>query len=199
MQCSRLTPHASRLTPHASRQKYSRSLAFTLSELLIALGIIGLIATFTIPKVLHSIDEARDEAILKAEISAIHSVLYAAWLDGSFTNQTDVLRSGLNVAYFCEPDNVAGPCNNARWSVSSPVTNVARIITHQGAVIWPIWWESGRYEILIKPSQVIVTDTNFDDEWAFRTHCMQLYFNASNEVVPGNENFLDARPGTLIP
>jgi prepilin-type N-terminal cleavage/methylation domain-containing protein len=49
---SRLTPHASRLTPHASRKKYSVNKAFTLAETLIALGILGLIATFTIPKVM---------------------------------------------------------------------------------------------------------------------------------------------------
>ena len=44
--------------PYLKPYRHSKSLAFTVSELLIALGILGLIATFTVPKVLHSIDEA---------------------------------------------------------------------------------------------------------------------------------------------
>lgn len=52
--------------------------AFTLAELLIALSILGVIATFTIPKVLGSQSDSRNKAIVK-EAAATVSEMYQAY------------------------------------------------------------------------------------------------------------------------
>lgn len=54
-----------------------RSPAFTLSELLIALAILGIIAIFTIPKVLQSQRDGRNKAITKEMIAAVSGAYQA--------------------------------------------------------------------------------------------------------------------------
>lgn len=68
--------------PSFMRKKSSRS-AFTLSELLISLAILGLIATFTIPKVLVAVSDQKQQAALKESISALNSVLYEGVTSGT--------------------------------------------------------------------------------------------------------------------
>jgi prepilin-type N-terminal cleavage/methylation domain-containing protein len=82
MQC--LKPQASSLKPQASslKVKYNKSIAFTLTELLITLGIIGLIATFTIPSVIKNIDEAQNNAKAKETISILSQLTAEAMMSG---------------------------------------------------------------------------------------------------------------------
>lgn len=49
---------------------HNRQHAFTLAELLIALGILGVIATFTIPKILTAQQDAKKWAIFKEDVAA---------------------------------------------------------------------------------------------------------------------------------
>lgn len=49
--------------------------AFTLAELLIALGILGVIATFTIPKVLQSQTDARFKVSAKEAVGVVSTAL----------------------------------------------------------------------------------------------------------------------------
>lgn len=62
-----------------SNMRYYRAVAFTLAELLIALAILGVIATFTIPKVLVSSNNSKFNAIGK-ETAAMVSGAYQAYL-----------------------------------------------------------------------------------------------------------------------
>lgn len=66
-----------------------RNTAFTLAELLIALTILGVIATFTIPKVLSSSADGRYNAIAK-EAAAMISGAYQVYVNerGASTNMT---------------------------------------------------------------------------------------------------------------
>jgi len=48
---------------------------FTLAELLIALAVLGIIAAFTIPKVLTSQQSNKDSAILKETVSALEDII----------------------------------------------------------------------------------------------------------------------------
>jgi type II secretory pathway pseudopilin PulG len=99
------------LTPHASRKKVSRSLAFTISELLIALGIIGLIATFTVPKVLHSIDEASYRTALKQAESVIQTIGAEAYSQGYKGKRIDYYRDKVNAVKICtDPNGVTQGC-----------------------------------------------------------------------------------------
>jgi prepilin-type N-terminal cleavage/methylation domain-containing protein len=89
--------------------KYPARPAFTLAELLIALAILGVIATFTIPKVLQSQQDGKYKAIAK-EAGAAFTAAYSAYqLNGSasantsaadispYLNYVRVATSGLSV------------------------------------------------------------------------------------------------------
>jgi prepilin-type N-terminal cleavage/methylation domain-containing protein len=67
---------------------------FTLSELLIALAILGVIATFTIPKVLQSQADSKNRAIVK-EAAAIISGAYDAYKQNNSTVSTNFRPSNL--------------------------------------------------------------------------------------------------------
>lgn len=57
---------------------------FTLAELLISLAILGVIATFTIPKVLNSIQSGEKKAIFRETIAATSNIFYNGIRDGEF-------------------------------------------------------------------------------------------------------------------
>jgi len=62
--------------------------AFTLAELLIALAILGVIATFTIPKVLFAHESAKDNAIAKEAIAMISGAYSQYQVDATATSAT---------------------------------------------------------------------------------------------------------------
>ena len=112
MQCptshvSRLTSHVSRLTSHVSRAKVYRKKGFSLAELLVVVGILGLIATFTVPTIIRNIEQAHEKAVAKETVATLHSALYALWQTSQLsTNPNDLanaLASNLNVARHCIP------------------------------------------------------------------------------------------------
>jgi prepilin-type N-terminal cleavage/methylation domain-containing protein len=71
-----------------------RSLSgFTLAELLIALAILGVIATFTIPKVLQSQQNGQKIAIFKETIAAIQQAQDKEQLEGGVTPTTDDMNA----------------------------------------------------------------------------------------------------------
>lgn len=55
---------------------------FTLAELLIALLILGALATFTIPKLLNGQQDSRRKAIFRETITSIAAVYYQGYLTG---------------------------------------------------------------------------------------------------------------------
>lgn len=61
---------------------------FTLSELLIALAILGILATFTIPKVLQSQSDSSYNSRAKEAIAALSQALEAKRADGTLTTST---------------------------------------------------------------------------------------------------------------
>ena len=65
-----------------------RSSGFTLTELLIALGILGVIATFTIPKILSAQSSAQDIAATKEAAAMVAGALQAYQARGSVTTST---------------------------------------------------------------------------------------------------------------
>lgn len=80
------------LTSHVSRIKYSISKAFTVTEMLIALAILGLIAAFTVPKVIGQIDLSIKKAIYK-DVVKIVSGSYQAFLADQAPRQPSFVHS----------------------------------------------------------------------------------------------------------
>ncbi|WP_303674242.1 type II secretion system protein [Vampirovibrio chlorellavorus] len=66
------------------------SFGFTLAELLISLAILGLIATFTIPKVLSSTQNSANVAKVKEAAATLAAAYQQAKLDGSINSNSDV-------------------------------------------------------------------------------------------------------------
>jgi prepilin-type N-terminal cleavage/methylation domain-containing protein len=76
---------------------------FTLSELLIALGLLGLISVFTVPKVLQSSQQSAIRANLKEAMAAFNEATFQGVLNGR-------IRSGYNASYVLGQLNAAKLC-----------------------------------------------------------------------------------------
>ncbi len=92
-----------------------RTLGFTLAELLSALAILGVIATFTIPKVLNASQSSQNKSIAKEAATTIVAAYNAYVLNNSVTSITKIadFTSYINYIRFDESgttlvDNVYG-------------------------------------------------------------------------------------------
>lgn len=79
--------------------------AFTLSEVLITLGIIGVISAITIPSLLTKVRYVRDSASLKEDFSILKQMMLSANDDGAMgeivvDNNMDEMKNGL-IRIFC--------------------------------------------------------------------------------------------------
>ena len=85
---------------------------FTLSELLIALGILGVIATFTIPKILNSQANSQKTAVFKEAIATVVDINYSGSLQGEITcpNRRDYFLDRINAIQICNTDSEAQGC-----------------------------------------------------------------------------------------
>lgn len=113
---------------------------FTLAELLIAVAILGEIATFTIPKIINAQQSGQKKAIFKETFSSISALAYQGMISGSVTNGTtfwSYLKSNLNAIKYCEDASAEG-C----WSGSSDepdnTPTAAGVRLHTGALLTDI-------------------------------------------------------------
>ena len=80
-------------------QHKPQKLGFTLSELLVSLGVLGLIAGLTVPSIVASVDRSKNRAILKEDFQALSSIVQAGVLNGDFDSLTSwdiVNQNGIN-------------------------------------------------------------------------------------------------------
>ena len=61
---------------------------FTLSELLVSLGVLGLIAGLTVPSIVVSVDKSKNRSILKEAFQIVSTITNAGVLNGDFDNIT---------------------------------------------------------------------------------------------------------------
>jgi prepilin-type N-terminal cleavage/methylation domain-containing protein len=126
----------------SSLTKFQRLSGFTLAEVLIALAILGEIATFTIPKILSSQQNQRYNAAAKEAIAAI-SAAYQLYIynGGSITSSMhakDIIAPYLNyVSIDTVTDIDASPTSgSASYSCgTNPDNNCYRL--HSGALLRP--------------------------------------------------------------
>ena len=101
--------------------------AFTLAETLITLGIIGIVATITIPGLITKFKDARDSTLLKEDYSILQQMMESANEDGATTpiptgNNIDEMKNWFNT-YIAPYVKTAHICyyeagcwtNDAKW------------------------------------------------------------------------------------
>jgi len=118
---------------HASR-------GFTLAELLIALMILGVIATFTIPKILTSQQDSKRLAIFKEVFAAADGVIYQNYMQGRIqlggTTNASYLLSGLNAVKVCSSNAQSEGCwTQALDGNLSSEAGEPGLLLHNGATI----------------------------------------------------------------
>jgi prepilin-type N-terminal cleavage/methylation domain-containing protein len=115
---------------------------FTLAELLVALVIFGLAATFTIPKVLTAVDGAQDKARLKTIVSAISEVVYILSRDTYHRTKANLVRDDLhaklNAGVFC----------NSNASSNTQCAPINPGYVHGSSYDWPDGFTMGGAKIL---------------------------------------------------
>jgi prepilin-type N-terminal cleavage/methylation domain-containing protein len=112
---------------------YSKQVGFTLAEVLIVMAILGVIATFTVPKVLYSSNQASWNAKAKEAAAAISEAYTVYRMEkgvSANTSTTDIL------AYINSVGPYTGTINEVPGYASLPCTGVNTCIQlHNGAVI----------------------------------------------------------------
>ncbi len=116
------------------RFRCKRALGFTLAELLSALAILGVIATFTIPKVLQGQQDQRRISIFKETIASVHQVLYNDWIltGGEMsTHDRALMFANLNYIKQCPGGAAADGCHSDFGAAGIDPA----VIIHNGAVV----------------------------------------------------------------
>lgn len=112
--------------------------AFTLAELLIALAILGVIATFTIPKILSAQQAEKRKSIFRETYAALSQTLYEGIkLKGQVTDTSSYwiyLQSNLNAVKYCTNASTEGCWPGASDNVNNTPSRRG-ILLHNGAMI----------------------------------------------------------------
>ena len=158
--------------PQATSHKpQAFKLGFTLSELLVSLAVLGLIAGLTVPSIVVSVEKAKTKALLKESLQAISQIVQAGVLNGDFDNMTnfdvtsptspfvDYFTTKLN-AKNCPKDTLTPPCDISleNLSPSSGYSNhSARWILSNGVQIfrrgdWTVFGSHISFSIDVKPN-----------------------------------------------
>ena len=131
--------------------------AFTLAELLISLAILGVIATFTIPKILGASQISQKNAIFKESIATIAGVVDMGLKSGELipnTNGDTYFLTHLNALKICDTNSSMQGCWNTTIQGTPPnESNEPGVILHNGAVIVG-------FANTANPSQGILIDWN---------------------------------------
>jgi prepilin-type N-terminal cleavage/methylation domain-containing protein len=121
---------SSQAVKQSSSQAVKHHLGFTLSELLVSLAVLGLIAGLTVPSVVVSIDRSKTRSILREAFQTISAITQAGVLNGDFAGITDwdvlsssnpqgivgYVRSKLNYSKQCLTTDITSDGCKRGWS-----------------------------------------------------------------------------------
>ena len=115
---------------------YKRLDGFTLVELLIGLAILGVIATFTIPKILQAQQEQQSQAVTKEIVGAMSQALEQLRLSGQLNQYTNIvdLEPYLNYVSILPSGSLDGLYDNA-GGLTIDCADYDCLKMHNGAVI----------------------------------------------------------------
>lgn len=90
---------------------------FTLAELLISLAILGVIATFTIPKILSAQSDSQKATTFKETIAALNVTLHNCLISGGCTDTVygTYMFNNMNYVKGCDTNSIAQGC----WDASA--------------------------------------------------------------------------------
>ena len=107
------TKHQAPSTKHQAPST-KHKLGFTLSELLVSLAVLGLIAGLTVPSIVASVEKSKNKAMLKEAFQLVSSITQEGVLNGSFEgiSNWDITStaSGGIVDYFTSKFNYSKQC-----------------------------------------------------------------------------------------
>jgi prepilin-type N-terminal cleavage/methylation domain-containing protein len=188
-------------------------LGFTLSELLIAIGVLGLIAAFTIPKVLVSTSQTVNSALLKETIHDVAIVAQESALNEGINLDTASLstyfKNKYNVAKHCPSDAVAQGCISPSYSYDNGTTwniNEAAVVLQNGVVVFfYAGWTAGGGD---EPPTIII-DVNGEKGPNLLTtgavgerDIVRLSANFSPQLTPASNDYCPSvimQPGSVMP
>lgn len=134
---------------------------FTLAELLIALAILGEIATFTIPKILSSQQSAQKKAVAKEAAAMIAGAYQQAQLNGTITTSTTMgnITQYMNYVSVDTTSSIDTYPGNAASTASCGATSCIRL--HNGALFFnspvPFGTTSGVIYGIIDPDGIVTS------------------------------------------
>lgn len=121
------------------RMKKQTPKGFTLAELLIALMILGEIATFTIPKILSAQTNGRKNAIFKETISTLSALTHQGVTQGqlgpSGSSSITYFSGNMNATKICSSNATAQGCWTAAMGATASESTEGGLILHNGAYI----------------------------------------------------------------
>jgi prepilin-type N-terminal cleavage/methylation domain-containing protein len=90
--------------------------AFTLSELLISLSVLGLISALTLPNVYNAVKKQKEESVFREVINTLNVATNSGYMEGkiySFASLVDFMKKNLNYTAYCASgvDDPTKPCN----------------------------------------------------------------------------------------
>jgi prepilin-type N-terminal cleavage/methylation domain-containing protein len=103
----------------ASIMKMKNRFGFTLAELLIALAILGEIATFTIPKIISAQQNGKKKTVFRETIAALAEAQHLALIQGELSKSTNVSQAilpKLNFVKVCSSNSLTEGCWTQGWT-----------------------------------------------------------------------------------
>jgi prepilin-type N-terminal cleavage/methylation domain-containing protein len=168
----------------------------TLAEVLLAMAVIAVIATFNVQKLIIVTEAKQNKATMKETISAVHQVLHEAWLKREITPAGGgfaALRSNLNYAYACAPNDISGNCEKILWSSSTTYSNTERLVMANGQVIF-LWTDTDTTIFwMARPETNKKSNAWGSYEW------QAFLFNGGSTVYNNPGWWTNVRPGDLRP
>jgi prepilin-type N-terminal cleavage/methylation domain-containing protein len=124
--------------PHPPSFKTPSGSGFTLSELLIAIAILGVIATFTLVKVLQVTDTAQNKAKFKEAIATLNTPLFEGVQSGAITdaNSGSYMMSKLAGIKVCDTNSLVQGCAPSSQTGYSYELDEPGIVLHSSAMLY---------------------------------------------------------------
>jgi prepilin-type N-terminal cleavage/methylation domain-containing protein len=130
----------------------------TLSEVIIAMGVLSIIATFNIVKLNAQVEKSLNKARFRELLSVMQQIQYEGWQDRSIVNTVQFLnavRNKLQVAKFCPNSSATEGCWQTGMRSNGGYENRPGLILHSGAYIYGF---AGT--VLNQATDVILIDIN---------------------------------------